>query len=97
MIALIVHFTVHPGTEAEVKRLIGLMEQHTRQEPGCRAYIGLQSTENPLAFSFYEEYDNQAALDSHWASEHFDRYVTHGLKAHYDTIEKQLYTLVSQP
>ncbi len=97
MIALIVHFTVQPGTEAEVKRLIGLMEENTRKEPGCHTYIGLQSTDNPLAFSFYEEYDDQATLDSHWASPHFEQYVTKGLRQHYATVEKQLYSIVSKP
>ncbi len=97
MIALIVNFSVRPGTEVEVKRLIALMEHNTRLEPGCHAYIGLQSLDDPLAFSFYEEYDNQAALDAHWASPYFAEYVTNGLTHLYDKIEKSLYTVVSKP
>ena len=100
MIALVVRFTAKPGTEAEVKRLIGLMEHHTRQEPGCHAYIGLQSLEDAFAFSFYEEYDDQAALDAHWASSYFAEYVTNGLALHMETshpVERKLYTVVSEP
>ena len=97
MIALIVNFTLKPGMEHEAKRLIGLMEEATHKEPGCRAYIGLQSIENPLEFCFYEQYDDQAALDFHWHSPHFSEYVVQGLSALYATRERTLYTVVSAP
>ena len=97
MIALIVNFTVQPGSADAAMRLIGIMEQATRMEPGCRTYIGLQSLDNPLAFSFYEQYDDQKALDDHWASAHFAEYVTNGLAPLYASREKALYSVVSEP
>jgi (4S)-4-hydroxy-5-phosphonooxypentane-2,3-dione isomerase len=79
MIVLIVHMKVRPGTEDECKGYIRAMEQHTRTEPGCIQYVGHQSLEDSTRFSFYETYKTRADLDSHWASEHFKKYVTQGL------------------
>lgn len=79
MIVLIVHMKVKAGSEAECKRLMTLMEEHTRKEPGCIQYVGHQSIEDPTRFSFYETYKTKADLEKHWASEHFAKYVKEGL------------------
>jgi len=79
MIVLIVNFTVKAGSEERAKQLIRTMEEHTRREPGCRMYVGHQSTEDPRRFCFYEQYDNQTALDAHRAAPYFAQYVTNGL------------------
>ena len=79
MIALIVHMRVKPGTEAECKRLMRIMEDHTRKEPGCIQYVGHQASQDPTHFSFYETYKSMADLESHWATDHFKQYVTNGL------------------
>ena len=79
MLVLIVHFTVRPGAEEQAKHFIRIMQEHTRREPGCRLYIGQQSLTDPRRFCFYEQYDNQAALDAHRAAPYFAQYVTNGL------------------
>jgi (4S)-4-hydroxy-5-phosphonooxypentane-2,3-dione isomerase len=79
MIVLIVHMKIKPGTEQECKRLIALLEQNTRQEPGCIQYKGLQSTVDSTSFAMYEEYKDEAALQSHSSSDHFKQYVKEGL------------------
>ncbi len=78
-LALIVNFTVAEGNQEKAKHYIRSMEEHTRREPGCRQYIGHQSVEESRRFVFYELYDDQAALDAHRASPHYDRYVSNGL------------------
>jgi quinol monooxygenase YgiN len=80
MIALIVHMKIKPGTEEECKRLMQLLEKHTRMEPGCIQYVGHQSIEDPTSFSFYETYRSRADLDAHWASDHFKQYAANGLE-----------------
>ena len=95
-VVLIVHFTVNPGSEQTARRLMKGMETETRKEPGCRAYVGLQSRDNPLAFSFYEEYDDQATMDAHWASPYFAEHVTNGLMPLCATREMMLHTMVSE-
>jgi quinol monooxygenase YgiN len=79
MLALVVNFTVRAGDEAKAKEYMRIMEEHTRREPGCRQYIGHQSQEEPRHFMFYELYENEAALEQHRASSHYERFVTNGL------------------
>jgi len=79
MIVLVVNYRVKPGTEELAKEYIRKMQQNTRKEPGCRLYVGHQSLEDPLMFCFYEQYDDQAALDAHRAAPYFAEYVTNGL------------------
>ncbi len=79
MIALVVHMKVKPGTEEECKRLMRIMEEHTRKEPGCIQYVGHQSLENPQSFCFYETYKDRAALAAHSSSDYFEKYVKGGL------------------
>ena len=79
MIVLVVNYRVKPGTEELAKQYIRKMQLNTRKEPGCRLYVGHQSLEDPLQFCFYEQYDDQAALDAHRAAPYFAEYVTHGL------------------
>jgi quinol monooxygenase YgiN len=81
MVVLIVHMTVKPGTEEDCKRLCREMVEETRKEPGCIQYVAHQSTENPLNFSFYEQYVDEAALDAHRNSPHFAWYIKGGIDA----------------
>jgi quinol monooxygenase YgiN len=79
MIVLIVSYTVHAEMEEQAKHYVRKMQENTRQEPGCRFYVGQQSLENPRKFCFYEQYDDQAALDKHRAAPYFAENVTNGL------------------
>jgi len=79
MIVLVVNLRMKPGTEELTKQHMRKMQEHTRKEPGCRMYVGHQSLEDPRLFCFYEQYDDQAALDAHRAAPYFAEYVTNGL------------------
>jgi len=79
MIVLIVSYSVQEDKVEQAKEYIRLLQVHTRREPGCRFYVGHQSTENPRKFCFYEQYDDQAALEAHRAAPYFSEYVTKGL------------------
>jgi quinol monooxygenase YgiN len=79
MIVQVVNYRVKPGTEELAKQFIRKMQENTRKEPGCRLYVGHQSLEDPCLFCFYEQYDDQAALDAHRAAPYFAAYVTNGL------------------
>lgn len=95
MLALIVNFNVRAGDEDKAREYICIMEEHTRREPGCRQYIGHQSAEDPRRFLFYELYDDQAALDAHRASAHYERFVTNGLLKLIETRVSGLFNTVS--
>lgn len=79
MIVLVVLMTVKPGTEEECRRLIATLEQHTRREPGCIQYKGLQAKTNPAQFVMYEEYKDEVALEAHRSSDYYKQFVNEGL------------------
>jgi quinol monooxygenase YgiN len=91
MIVLVVEFTVRAGTEDQCRELVRLMEENTRQEPGCRQYVGHQSLEEPRRFLFYEVYDDDAALQKHRGAPYFRQYVTEGLDRLIETRTRRLY------
>ncbi|GIX47658.1 MAG: hypothetical protein KatS3mg131_1869 [Candidatus Tectimicrobiota bacterium] len=67
MLTFIAKLTVKPGCEAEFERIMRAAVPKVREEPGNHAYLFHRSTENPRVYMFYEEYDDQAALDAHRA------------------------------
>ena len=95
MVVLIVHSTVKAGAEEQARSFIAPMVEATRKEPGCRMYIGHQSTDNPRNFCFYEQYDDKAALASHRASPHFERYIKNGLGPLVETRIAELFEVVA--
>ncbi len=94
MIALIVQFSVKPGDEERAKEYIHKMQERTREEPGCRRYVGHQSLQDPRRFCFYEVYDNQAALDLHRAAPYFAEFVTNGLGKLMQDVTRELFAPV---
>ena len=47
----------------------------TRQEKGCIEYRLFTNAKEPGLYVFIEEWENQAVLDKHMASEHFTRLI----------------------
>ena len=94
MICLRVTFTVHPGAEEEAKRLMRAMMEHSMREPGCRAYVAWQSSEELRRFFLYENYDDEAALAAHRTAPYFAQYVTDGLAKLMETVEREIYNPV---
>jgi len=91
MIVLVVNLRMKPGTEELTKQYMRKMQEHTRKEPGCRMYVGHQSLEDPRLFCFYEQYDDQAALDAHRAASYFAEYVTNGITSMAESRHAVLY------
>ena len=94
MIVLVVHYTVHPGTEGQAAEYIRKMQENTRREPGCRLYFGHQAIDNPRRFLFYEQYDSRAALVAHRAAPYFEQNITNGLAKLAESINRELFELV---
>jgi len=91
MIVLKVDMLVKPGTEEQCREYIRILQEHSRREPGCVLYVGHQSTENPRKFLFYEQYKDEAALQAHRASAHFQQYVIGGLDRIMEERSRELY------
>ena len=67
MLTFTAKLTVQAGQEDEFERIMRAAVPKVREEPGNHAYVFHRSTENACVFMFYEEYDDQAALDAHRA------------------------------
>ena len=65
MLAFIATLTVKEEAVEEFKAAMADAMPKVRQEPGNHAYIGHQSPEDPTKFVFYEQYDDEAALQAH--------------------------------
>jgi quinol monooxygenase YgiN len=63
------------GREEELAALLKTLVGPTRSEPGCLGYELNTSTEKPGAFLFYEKFADQAALDAHVSSAHFQNFL----------------------
>jgi quinol monooxygenase YgiN len=94
MIVLKVDMVVKPGAEEKCKEFISIMQQHSRQEPGCLMYVGHQSTQDPRRFMFYEQYKDHAALDAHRNAPYFKQHVTNGLGPLLEQRHAELYVAV---
>lgn len=94
MIVLKVDMLVKPGTEEKCKEYIRILQELSRREPGCLMYVGHQSTENSRKFLFYEQYQDQAALDAHRTAPYFKQYVLGGLDPIMEKRTRDLYVTV---
>ena len=59
-----------PDKVGEVRELLCGLVEPTRKESGCISYELLQNRKDPADFAFVEEWESDAAFDSHAASEH---------------------------
>lgn len=64
----------------------------TRKEPGCLFYTVNQHAEEPRRFFIYEQYQDQAALDAHRATPHFEQHGKNGVQKLHETRDVGLYT-----
>jgi len=78
MLILVVRLTIKAGHENEVIESFRKLQEETRREPGCVMYVVQRGIENPRHYLIYEQYRDQAALDTHRASAHFIEYATNG-------------------
>ena len=83
MICVAVTYLIQPGQE---ERAIELFTTLTHAEPGNLYYLVHRSPTEPRRFFIYEQYTDQAALDTHRASPHFTHYATNGL---FNILEKR--------
>lgn len=79
MICVAVTYVIKAGHEDEAVTLFAGLTGPTRAEPGCRMYQAHRSVTDARRFFLYEQYDDQAALDAHRESPHFERYAKNGL------------------
>jgi quinol monooxygenase YgiN len=92
LVVLAVTWVANPGKEAEVANIFEKLEEASRQEPGCLMYIVHRHRTDPRAFFIYEQYRNDAALEAHRKSAHFQQYALTALKDIGERKQGELYT-----
>ena len=67
---VVARISARPEAVNEVRELLCGLVEPTRKESGCISYELLQNTADPTDFTFVEEWESHAALESHAASDH---------------------------
>jgi quinol monooxygenase YgiN len=65
-----------PNKVNELLSILSLLVEPTRKEPGCLSYELLQNNEDPTDFTLIEAWRSNAALESHFATNHFKEALT---------------------
>ena len=88
---LVVRMRTKEGEEERVLEHLRTMEQVSRREPGCLTYDVHRDVEDRRVFLIYERYVDRAALDTHWASDHYREHIVGGISALLDEVDRSLY------
>lgn len=67
---VVARMIARPEAVDEVRAVLSGLVGPTRAEAGCVVYELLQNRNDPTDFTFVEEWESDAALDAHLASEH---------------------------
>jgi len=67
---VVARINAKPEKVGEVRELLHGLVGPTLKESGCVSYELLQNREDPTDFTFVEEWESDAAFESHAASDH---------------------------
>lgn len=67
---VVARMVANPDAVDEVRSILFGLLSPTRAESGCVVYELLQNMYDPTDFTFVEEWEDEASLDAHLASEH---------------------------
>jgi len=81
MLVLAVTWMANPGREDEVAIIFEKLQAASRQEPGCLMYTVHRHVDDPRRFFIYERYRDEAALEAHRNSAHFQEYAVKALRS----------------
>jgi quinol monooxygenase YgiN len=91
MIVLAVTWLAKEGHEKEAVDLFCTLQTASRQEPGCLLYVAHRHRTDSRRFFIYEQYKDDAALEAHRDSAHFQRYAVGELPRIATRVEGELY------
>ena len=80
MVVLAVTWMANAGREEQVAEIFRKLQAASREEPGCLMYIVHRHKTDPRRFFIYEQYRDDAALQAHRDSPHFQQYAISALK-----------------
>jgi quinol monooxygenase YgiN len=92
MLVLAVTWVAKQGKETEAASLLRTLTAEAVKEPGCLMFVVHTHNERPSEFFIYEQYKDQAALDAHRATPHFQKIARGSLMQVADRKDGNLYT-----
>lgn len=91
MVVLAVTWMARAGREADVASLFARLSDESRKEPGCTMYQVHRHRTEPRRFFIYEQYKDDAALETHRSAPYFLQYVKKDLPKIADRVEGNLF------
>jgi (4S)-4-hydroxy-5-phosphonooxypentane-2,3-dione isomerase len=91
MVVLAVTWMAKAGKETEVAEIFSKLTAESRKEPGCAMYQVHRHRTEPRRFFIYEQYKDDAALESHRGTPHFLQHAKKELPKVADRVDGQLY------
>jgi quinol monooxygenase YgiN len=79
MISFTVRMRFDEEDHSKVAEILGHLTRESRREPGCVNYIAHFVEDDPLTVVIYEQYVDEAALEHHRSTPHFEQYAIEGL------------------
>jgi len=92
MVVLAVTWMAKPGRDDEVADIFRKLQEASRREPGCLMYVVHRHKTDARRFFIYEQYRDDAALDAHRNSPHFQKYAVRRLRETAERKEGELYS-----
>lgn len=96
MVVLAVTWKATEGRESDVAKVFKTLQTESRTEPGCLMYIVHRHRTDRRRFFIYEQYEDDAALEAHRNSSHFQRYAVGELPKMAARVEGELYKPLEQ-
>jgi len=81
MLVNAVIYTFPADKAEEAARLLIPLRDGSRAEAGCITFDVSRGSDDSNVFVLYEEWRDQAALDEHYKTEHFNKYGVNGIRA----------------
>lgn len=79
MLSFIVRMKFSDEDRSQVTEHLRNLSEESRKEPGCAYYLAHWLEDDPSYALIYECYHDNAALEAHRASQHFQKYAVGGL------------------
>jgi quinol monooxygenase YgiN len=79
MISFTVRMRFDSSDREEIAGILSNLTRESRKEPGCVTYIPHFVEGEPATVVIYEQYADEAALEAHRGTAHFQQYAVGGL------------------
>ena len=80
------------GEAERVREILEVLTPLCRAEPGCRQYQAHRSPDDPRLFFIYEQYDDEAAFETHAQTDHVERHVRGDAVPRLELRERAIFT-----